>query len=445
MATVLYWNINNFTDNRVSLRKKRTYDEAEYGTGPPGPEHLQLIMDTFNSNIDPNTNNSQTPDFIVIVEVYSRIGAPNEGDLIDGTGKDGCLRLRRRLGANWALVPPIVTGTDGAREAIAVFYRRDRWYFLGPEAWPNNYPNEFNRGLPNRTIPAGYPYRANQPERRSAGQFHFETWTPGVVPDHNAALVQFPGAGNRQPWLTAFGRVGNNNLLVRLMGIHTKPNELTGARINYADQATANLANVYTMTAEPVAAANQIDVILGDFNVSNTNQAHFQAGGPFGRLVGQGVNPVNPPYAPLLRSPAGLQVNYESYYHTHGRQRGYATILDDDEQPDGFYPGYRYTDLSIDNVLVRYRGFMPPAASHLTIVNRVIDTPYAAPAPPPPPPNPQPYLGYYENVFAMEQSIPNIFALAPDPYEDLNQLFRSANNYDLVFRVSDHFALMFDI
>src|SRR6266403_1804874 len=115
MATVLYWNINNFTDNRVSLRKKRTYDEAEYGTGPPGPEHLQLIMDTFNSNIDPNTNNSQTPDFIVIVEVYSRIGAPNEGDLIDGTGKDGCLRLRRRLGANWALVPPIVTGTDGAR------------------------------------------------------------------------------------------------------------------------------------------------------------------------------------------------------------------------------------------------------------------------------------------------------------------------------------------
>jgi hypothetical protein len=459
MARILYWNINNFTNERIATNtKKRDRDDMEWGAGPRGPQHLQMILDTLGATVDPGTGAAVDLDFIVIVEVYARMGAPVEGQLIGGNGLTGCLNLFDEIDNNvpvigqWAMVPPVVSGQDGQREAIAVYYRMDKWYFLGPNTWPAAYPGPLNARLPAGNIPAGYPYRPNQPENRSAGQSRFIQAMPpgfmGVPP-----LVNFPGAANRKPWLTAFGDVNNNNDLIRIMALHTKPNDRHGGPA-YADQGTANLADVFAVTTRPPDAANQIDVIVGDFNVDNMVAGNFAAGGPFGRLIGLGANPVAPAYTPLVRPPAMLNPNYNSYYHTHGNPSDNrpdevpARILEGTPNPPywrpvGHYPGQEYSKLSIDNALVRYHGGAAPPANHnTTILSRVRQTPYNQPAGPPPV---MPMLGHYQNVVWMDETIGNIYAMAPSFFFDLNERFRQWDNYGRVYSVSDHFALLFDV
>jgi|GEM_PF-2341099 len=468
-ATILYWNINNFTGNRIALgskRKRGGEEDEDYMSAPPGPEHLQMMLNTFNNNRDPMPVPPQllTLDFIVVVEVYNRNGNATEGALVDGSGLAGCKSLLSHLQLNsdplrftdWRLVPPIVTGADGQREAIAVFYRADRWYFLGPVIRDSYLTLETISFLPGRAIPAHYPYYDPQvPEEfNRAGQWQFlRPLPPTAVAPY--APINFPGADNRKPWLTAFGRVGAVAggppvLLVRLMSIHTKPNNLAGnPPVAYANDGTRNLADVYEMTAEPPRSANQIDVILGDFNVNNLDPASFQAAGPFGPLLG--LN-----YLPLLRPQSGLPPpppldpqNY-SYYHTLGRQVRSSRIMDEANHPVGNYPGYEYTNESVDNALVRYQPSAARFPHNTTIVSRVLDTPYVYPPPPPapPPPGPAPQPGYYTNMTAMQTSIPQLFidaGLPGNAGQDMNEVFRNAHNYGLIHRVSDHFPLLFDI
>jgi hypothetical protein len=457
-ATILVWNINSFTDNRIALgAKRRRSEDEDYGAAPPGPEHLNMILDTCFNNTNPMTANLQLVDFIVVVEVYNRRGVAVEGDLVDGSGLRGCIDLLAALQGrfpllpiSWALVPPVVTGDQDNREAIAVFYRADRWYFLGPESWPVSYPVHFTNGLPNpaRIIPAGYPYRANLSEHGSAGQWQFLRPPPPLaVAPH--APINFPGNINRKPWLTAFGRIvvppAVPTLLVRLMSIHTKPNDRRVGYPDYADDATRNLADVQEMTTHPPDAPNQIDVILGDFNVDNLDPANFQAAGPFGRLIGAAgaVNPTNPPYVPWLQPPAGLAAGNQSYYHTHGRPVGSAKIVDGRGLALGDYPGFSYTDESLDNALVRYHvAPLPAIPRRTTIVNRASGASYVPAILPGPAPQP----GFYQNPTAMRDTIDHLIALGLQVRnEDANQDFRNAHNYGLVHRVSDHFALLFDI
>jgi len=461
MATILYWNINNFTNERINLGKRKIRPgDPDYEDGAPGPEHLRMLLNTMSGTIDPATNLPVQLDFFVIVEIYSRSGIPMAGDLIDSTGRTGCINLLQELNGNingnWSLVPPVVTGTDHQREAIAIYYRSDRWYFLGPATWPNAYPADLRGGLPNRTIPAAnppnpaYPYRAGQPENRGAGQWQFRV---GAAP--GTALVNFPYVANRTPWLTAFGDVANVNNLVRIMAMHTKPND--PGRTQYADRATARLADVYDMTARPPDAVNQIDVIVGDFNVDNLVAANFQALGPFGRLLGQGVNPVNPPYRALVQPPAGLNVNYNSYYHTIGRTPTKAIIAESEENfwlVTGEYPGQKYSSVSVDNALVRYRGGAAPPPpppptnpndpNRMTILARARVQPYDTPFPAP---GVIPMLGHYRSASYMEDTIDAIYGFMNDPYfeENPNGIFQETNNYRQVFHLSDHFALLFDV
>jgi hypothetical protein len=463
MARILYWNINNFTNEKIAAAsKKRSREDVEWGAGPRGPTHLQIILDTLQA-VNPVTGNPAALDFIVIVEIYSRMGLAGEGSPIAASGLAGCTNLLNQINndpnipgnGNWSLVPPIVTGQNGQREAIAVYYNSNNWYFLGPNTWPFPYGPALDNGLPNRVIPVTYPYvpgviGATSNERRRAGRYRFGTWVPGGMPNHNPGLlVQFPGAANRKPWLTCFGDINNDDNLVRIMSLHTKPNDLM-AHVNYANQATTNLADIYDMTARPADAANQIDVIVGDFNVNNLTAGNFLAGGPFGRLVGAGANPVAPAYTALIQPPAMLNPNYESYYHTHGRTAGggdeQAEILEDTVvapfwQPVGHYPGQEYSGLSIDNALVRYLGgAAPPANYNTTILARARQQPYNAPGG-----MPVPMLGHYQSDVYMDETIGDIYNLAPNLIYDLNEQFREWDNYGKVYSTSDHFALLFDI
>lgn len=457
MARILYWNINNFTDRKITnYGTPNTNHDLEWDDNEFAPRRLQMILNTFAPR-DPATNAVVTLDFIVVVEVYARSGAVVEGGEIGDLSLIGCLNLldaiNHTLPGDWSLVPPVVTGTGGHGEAVAVYYNRTRWYFLGPETRLAAYPAPLAAGLPNRVIPAGYPYRGNTNERFSAGRWQFGTWLPGMHPDHDDAQhVRFPGADHRKPWLTAFGDVGNADNLIHLMSIHTKPNDLLGGPA-YADQGTANLADVYDMTARPAVAPNQIDVIVGDFNVDNLDAANFAAGGPFGRLLGHGINPANPAYTALIM-PGGVGAAESSYYHTHGSSVANARIMEDSDddplywQRAGHYPGQEYSDLSIDNALVRYRGgaAAPAGGHHMTILARARELPYAAPLAVPLVP---PALGYYRADVAMMQSIDQIYLLWGNPAiaasYDGNEYFQNSDNYRLVFSVSDHFALVFDV
>jgi hypothetical protein len=465
MARILYWNVNNFSNEKIALNTlKRGRDDMEANSGPRGPAHRQMIRSTLRP-IDPTTGITVVLDFIVVVEIYQRQGPANEGQLVGGNAETGCCALydyiQAQIPGNWAMVPPVVSGQNGRREGIAVFYNRNNWYFLGPDTWPAAYPAAYQVRIPNRIIPGGYAYDPNpavaRPERRSAGQWQFQANVPpgffGPAP-----LVQFPGAAFRKPWLTAFSPVGTPNTLVRIMSLHTTPNDLAGA---YADQATTNLAQVHDMTARAPDAANQTDVIVGDFNVDNLNAANFLAGGPFASLIGVGPGAIATPYTPLVRPPAGLNVIYNSYYHTHGKSgsnipgQAPARIADDNPIPppnvleEGHYPGLEYSDLSIDNALVRYQGgaAAPGAGPRTTILGRARQQPYFAPAGPP---VPMPLLGTYQSTVYMNETIGvlvnnfNANAMLA-ALNDINEHFRDWDNYGLVYSVSDHFAVIFDV
>lgn len=467
MAKILYWNIADFTNNKISAapskRQKLERADTEARVSSVGLDHLNIILTTLLA-VDPMTGAPADLDFIVIVEVEA--GAM-EGQLVDGSGREGCISLLNEfnslpglIGSPWALVPPVATGVGGP-EGIAVFYRSDRWYFLGPKFQAAAYPNDLEDGLPNRNIPINYPYTPGvgmtRNERHRVGSYEFGTWQPGMVPPHNAGLlVQFPGANQRKPWLTCFGDITNHNRLIRLMAIHTKPNERSAVGIQYASDATRNLADIYTMTAAPPDAADQTDVILGDFNVDNLDANNFQAGRPFGRLVGQGMHPVNPAYTALIMPPAMLNPDHNSYYHTHGRpitgsaEEEAARIVQEIDEPPfqepvGHYPGQEYSNASIDNALVRYHVIGPHPNHNLTILARARALPYNPPVPAPVPV--MPLLGHYQSPTSMNRTIEQLYADIFDPLvtESLNGIFLSWDNYGKIRSTSDHFALLFDV
>lgn len=441
MARVLYWNIKNFTDARINAKKrKREPDDDDFDAAPPGHQVLDAIVDTLSLTAEGGV--PVQLDFIMVVEVCGTGNNPAEGDLVDGEGRTGCLTLLASIRANlpggvaWMLVPPVVTGAGGKREAVAVYYRSDRWHFLGPLDRGAAYPAAFNGTLPGGNIPAGYPFRAGQPFNRGTGQ---RLWANPA-----GANVLFPGAADRKPWMTAFGDAANANNLIRLFGVHTSPNR---PGIPSADQATANFALPRSIATRPADAANQIDAIVGDFNVSNVVAANFAAGGPYWGLMN-----LAQPFTPLIRPPAGLLAQYNSYYHTHGRPSGSpnTTIINDLAVPpawDGDYPGLEYSELSVDNVFVRYRGgAVAPADHHTTILARARQQPYQAPAGPP---AVMPMRGYFESVVLMESTMGELMhECTTNPawqLDDINRQFREWNNYGRLYSISDHFPILFDI
>jgi hypothetical protein len=474
MARILFWNIENFSSEKIAAAsKKRARDDMEADSGPRGPAHLAMILSTMHPAL-PAGGGVAPLDFIVVVEVFQREGPSNEGQVVGGNAAAGLTALHAAIvggvpgGAAWSLVPPIVTGAHGKREAIAVFYNSANWYFLGPQQAAGPYPAAWNAMLPAhagapRVVPVGYPYDPNplaaRQEARGQGQWQFPNGPPPVgLMAPAPAMVDFPAAGYRRPWLTAFGAVANPAVLVRIMAMHTTPNDRFGGPA-WADQATTNLANCWDMTARLPDAGTQTDVIVGDFNVDNLAAASFAAGGPYARLIGVGPGPVAPPYVAAVQPPAGLAANHLSYYHTHGRPSynapgdAPARIADDHVPPPpnvaavGDYPGLEYSGQSVDNALIRRHGGAAPAPN-TTILARARQQPYNAPVPAP---AVGPMLGHYGGLAYLDDEIDPLIAhwngLAPHlaAANDINETFRDWSNYGLVRSVSDHFALLFDV
>ena len=453
MAKILYWNIENFSANKIEFRTpRRTRGRAKRGrearSAPLGLEHLEAILEVFRPRVRRTTVEL---DFIVIVEISH--GSATEGEPVAGAAMVGVTSLRRYidigLEGSWGLVPPIVTGDEGYREAIAVYYRTDKWYFLGPSTSVVPYPARLKRCLPSGSIPDCYPYdpgdRELRKERRRCGQFQFYSSPPNPVP------IQFPGPRNRKPWLTAFGDKNDKDHLIRIMAVHTSPET--------ADEATASLAQAHDIAYGADTASKQIDVLVGDFNVDATDPDNFSAGGPFSRLVGAVPLNVEYPYRALIRPAKGLDPRFLSYYHTHGKPaydspgEAPARIASDTDEPPpnvvevGDYPGLAYSDGAIDNALVRHHGTNPPD-DHVTILSTVRGQPYAIPNPAP---RVSPLSGYYRIGCQMSETVEemvqifNDFSLERAASYDINERFRDWNNYGKIRSVSDHFPLLFEV
>jgi hypothetical protein len=437
MTTIMYWNVEQFSLNKIDSTVAP--DDGGYAdNGTKGTARLNFLLNCLqpaNGNIDA----------FVLVEVKPGNQNNGAGNVINGNAGKAARRLlaqiRTALNNNaWCLVPPIVSGAGGRREAVAVYYNSNNLYFLGPRNGLA-YAAKWQAGLPNRTIPGNRPINANANERTLGGQIAFQSRVPNFLGNVPGNPLEFPAYGYRRPFLTYFGAVGNPNRLIKILAYHSTPN---GNGVNSADQGTAQLANIWEMSSQPViggGGVTEVSVILGDFNVVNLVNNNF-VNGPYADLVGGAgaPNPVAPPYTALVQPPGGLNPADRTYYSTHFYQLG-SSYIEHGGEPFGTYPGYAYLELSIDNAFVRVRNG-GAAAPQTTIVNRVTGAPYTPSGHAPPP-----MLGHYQLAQTMNDTLDNLLInLLNDPdHYDADGNFREWYNYGKIRSTSDHLPLIFDV
>ncbi len=443
MARILYWNVRDFTNNKI-VNNARPPDAPHGFAGlRQGPARLAFMLNCFSSGV--LGGGAFLPDFIVIVEVEKGLRNLGQGNLVSGNAATGivgllnAIRLHGALnaaGQDWRLVPPAILGRRGQGEGVAVFYNAAAWYFMGPDGRGAVYPAPFANALPVRQIPVGYPLgKGNQWENRFRGQWHFTAQKRSRY--DTPSTIYFPTRNSRHPWLTCFGSVaGPPHTYLRLMSMHTSP--------AFAQLGTSALSYVSTMMGPNWSAANQIDLILGDFNVDNLDANEWAAGGAYSHLVGTGVvRNANPVYTPTIRPPAAMAAQFDSYYWTESPTTLANCVVDDGfGGVDGFAPGYGYLVRSIDNIFYRKRGLpAPPANANSTIVNRAVGTIYPAAGPP----APAPYRGAVTYLPTMNTPMANILGNVGHMINDANEELQEWDNYGLIQSTSDHLPLVAEI
>ncbi|NVK09215.1 hypothetical protein [Tenacibaculum sp.] len=458
MARVLYWNIQQFGINKIN---NPFFNRRQIGSTinmqQASTQRAQLILDTMTSNI---------PDIFVVIETST--GGGVEGSLITAGGQQGALDLLAKiranavLGANWMLVPPLILGQGGVSEGISVFYNSANLSFTGPWGWQGaanpsdsvanigignlvGYAAPWNNCLPAVAVPGGSNVNPGINSNQLAGQWLF---TDNAMPPNR---LQFPGIGNRPPYLTTFWDAANART-IKLLAYHAPPN------FGPAANGTNQLSNVREMTNN--LAANEAGVIVGDFNVNIFN-AYFEPIA-YNNLIN--LLPAGAGYTRAINPTANNGWPDKGYVFTHMKHkyRNGATPWETNE-----YPAYGYLGSnnhfagydSIDNVLTRYGAAAAGPAANITIVNRITGSPYNAVMPTPggaPP-------GHYAYTTGMAQ-IPVGMANAGSPvalplppngpngdggYTPGNigalRRFLGWDNYGKIRSTSDHLPLIIDI
>ncbi len=409
MPRIMYWNIQKFAINKMTTYTRRlnfTRGRPRYANDIKGDYIIDTIYaeDAAGQDLD--------PDFLVIVEVTTGRTAPI-GSLIDGDGAEGILHLYDLLGAHMRLVPPLVLGTEGNAEGIAVFYRSDRWEFTGPWYWNGAQSQPTNVGAQNyggawaNVLPAGA-------SRQRAGQAVFT----------NAAgnAMEFPNPGQRAPFLTSFREIAAPNRLLNLLAFHAP--SWDPAR----EQGTRALADIPAI-ANPLAA-NETTVVLGDFNCNLADPDQADAYTPL----------INAGYQQCITANPNRYSIYTALKDIASRSGPY------NASTAGNYPGYNYMrPLAVDNIFIK-----PPRAPIPVchIVNRIIGTPVPANAAAYTVPNvagARPANNLYS--IGMEESIQQINQRLPAGAARMKR-FNALPNFGKIGGkrgTSDHMALMIEI
>lgn len=446
MPRMLFWNVEHFSaDKFFRRRRKRSRDGEETWGANAAQEYLDVLFYAITTN---------DPDFIVIVEARPAGIAP-QGTLLTDDGTMQLLDyLRYNDDAQWALVPPVISGTGRRGEGIAVFYRRTpTLFFTGPWVWPGGAGPAVPAGA-SGVYPAAYRWAFSQPvsprrtpndginlhnpnvfERRLAGQWRFR--------DGGGAVLNFGGAGTRSPFLTTFyDSAARQNYTI--VACHTAPSQdggVLGVANAPSTLATAAVGNLREVRRALAPGAERI-VVVGDFNVSlfdaiarATAYAPF-AGGAWTRVISS-----NPGH--------GIPVDYprRGFLVTHIRTAFEGTP----DNADG-YPAFGYGSVrtrirgrgtwvdydSIDNGFVRGGG----GVANQTIVNVVGRSPYNAAVWPNVPQGALVYTSQMNDPASL--NLPAGYVRNGANWDDEVELFQDIDNYGRVRGVSDHLPIAFD-
>ncbi|AZJ32262.1 hypothetical protein SAMN05444344_3065 [Tenacibaculum mesophilum] len=452
MARVLYWNIQQFGINKINNPSRKRQRGSSLSGQAASVNRRQYIMDTIVAH---------PPDILVIVETSTGGGA--EGTLVTAGGSQGALdllnRIRAALGVNWMLVPPLILGVGGVSEGISVYYNSANLNFSGPWGWqgggnssdsianigaPNlaTYAAPWNNCLPAVAVPGGN-INAGINSNRLAGQWLF---TDNAMPPNR---LQFPGVGNRPPYLTTFWEAANNRT-IKLLSYHAPPNNVAAAN------GTNQLSNVREITND--LNADEVGIIVGDFNVNIFN-AYFEPIA-YNNLIS--FLPAGAGYTRAINPTANNGWPDKGYVFTH--------IKTSNKAKPWFtngYPGYEYVGSnpnfqgynSIDNILTRYGAAAGGPAANITIINRVTGSPYNR-VMPTPGGAPAGHYVYATNMSQIPIGAPNAGlpvalplppngpggngGIAPGTIGGLSQ-FKGWSNYGHIRSTSDHLPLIIDI
>jgi hypothetical protein len=416
MTKILYWNLLKFGPNGLypTANTKRARVGNKDPAYVPGGRARPLGADDAEDRVDVviGVIHAVQPDIISIVEVLP--AAEIEGTPVDNAATKSLLKsLRSRLGRDFRLVPPIVTGTGGRREGVAVYYDSAKLRFLGPWGWSGAGTVALNpapapapvlaayaapwsdrvQALPNKTFSAGW--RAAAPwlpagcnENTLSGKWNFN---PLFGPPR-----LFPGVGNRRPWLTVFGdnTVAPGNRIIKLFSLHGPPQlkkppgaSTAAKQLAATAQPRGAIAKLATLAevADPIPA-NEVRCIVGDFNISAFDTASDARSYALLRNAGyvQHLNPgrYGPPF-PAPAPPIPYTWPSQGYYATHTTGEGNPWVSVGAGPSLRGYPGFGYVSSygapgdwydAIDNVFTRDGG--AGAVQNFTVVNPVLGSPY---------------------------------------------------------------------
>jgi hypothetical protein len=463
MTRILYWNISNFSRNKIA--NPLWYRQAE-----SADRLVHIVNEVFAQ---------QVPDIFVVVEVYYRRAYwMLEGLPVSDASRAGVIGLLDAIRAvtnnNWMVVPALWSGTAGFCEGVAVFYNQTVVQFAGPYvfgpdyrtagahsppivrgcprpqtvrpgwapgAWPNGprlYPLSWQQPpggggscLPARATPAGVNAMVN--EDRLAGQYEFF--------DAFGNRIYFPGQMQRSPFLTCFDVLGAAKRL-KIFAVHTSP--------LFAAQALAQLQHIQELPP----AANEVSIVVGDFNVDTfANRAAYNG------LTGMGFQLHFDSMQAGMAQPTRLPYCL-THYLPENHATPFGTLGGAVASPiHDVYPRFGYmgsmggahftvpaTSGAIDNVLTQYDGGLVAPAHNKTIVNKVVGTPYAAAGPMPPPAIADLTVGQaYASSLANPIPSPNgRNSTIPAP-PDYQTQFRQWGNFGRIRSTSDHLALLIDV
>lgn len=461
MTRILYWNIENFAENKINSVDVRN---RQVGSTVTRAEASRKRRDYVEQVV-----RTVRPDVFVVVEIES---APHRGagQLAVEAGARGCLTLLGHLrtvlpAENWDLVPPLQTGPN---EAVAVFYRHDRLTFCGPSLWPGglgpsvraddpqarppgNYPALMDGALPaGALVPRdGHWPNAGQCVRQCAANTSYE-WSLAQAAD---GIGRFDwGARERAPYQVCFLETPTlvppipvpappapdaNTRVLTVFAVHAP------AHAGVAEEYLRNLSRLAEITEGQ--GPHEVRVVVGDFNV-NLMDDQFAPVAAYGWLTSLGT-----PYRLLLRPPVPPPqppfAGFADYFATHIRHR-YSAVCWSTQAERRVAPGYGYTGSdygppasAIDNAFVRHGAAVKAPEARFTIINPVVGSPYTAVGGGVP--NGSVHLDRLINVPA--SVLGHAPDVAPDYAPGLASNFRAWDNYGYLRSTSDHLPLVMDV
>ncbi len=224
MATVLYWNVESFSENLIL-------------NTPLCSEYLAAVIEFWK------------PDILSIVEIST--GFKPEGCLISKpAAAKKFLEMLRAFNPNYCLVPPITSGEGGRCEGVAVYYDKSKYAFIGPNIWPGatgpsrplghatlgTYPADWAGCLPDRELQhiLGTCYSIRESQLAAKVAFSKTTTIKGKRVDTTAAAtavslrlpaterLYFPTKECRSPYLTTFYELDTMRV-IKLLSFHSSP------------------------------------------------------------------------------------------------------------------------------------------------------------------------------------------------------------------------------